>query len=122
MTEDATQPLAQFQRIAQVIRDRVTTGEYPVRSQLPSIASLADELGCSHMTIKQALATLGAEGVISTRRGVRAEVVGLPSTGPSPTVTERLSRVEAQVSELAHRLGALEDHGDKSTGHPRSAR
>ena len=52
--EEETRPRAQFQRVAQVIRERIGQGVYPVGSRLPPIAVLATELDSSHMTIKQA--------------------------------------------------------------------
>jgi DNA-binding GntR family transcriptional regulator len=107
---DDPRPLAQFQRVAQVIRERVVDGQYKVGSQLPSIAALAKEFGYSHMTIKQALAALASEGVVSSRRGVRAEVIAQPSATAPASIADRLTRVEQHVERLNRRVEALEDH------------
>lgn len=117
MTEEI-RPRAQFQRVAQVIRERIGQGVYPVGSQLPSIAALAVELESSHMTVKQALATLSSEGVVASRRGVPAEVVAAPSSEQPLSVAERLARVEGVISSLEERVSVLEDH----TSHPSGQR
>jgi GntR family transcriptional regulator len=114
--EEETRPRAQFQRVAQVIRERIGHGVYPVGSRLPPIAVLATELDSSHMTIKQALATLSSEGVIASRRGVPAEVVASPSTGKPLSVAERLARVEGIIGSLEERVSAIEGHASHPSG------
>ena len=112
---DDVRPLARFQLVAKVIRDRISGGAYPVGSRLPSIATLGSELDASHMTVKQALATLVDEGVIASRRGVPAEVVAIPTTGEPMSVAERLSRVESMIDALGQRVSAIEDHSSNSS-------
>ena len=55
---DDSRPLARFQQVAKVIRDKISDGSYPIGSRLPSIAALGADFRVSHMTVKQALATL----------------------------------------------------------------
>ena len=112
---DDVRPLARFQLVAKVIRDRISGGTYPVGSRLPSIAALGSELDASHMTVKQALATLVDEGVIASRRGVPAEVLAVPAAGTPLSVAERLTRVESVIDALEHRVSAIEDHGSNSS-------
>lgn len=115
--EEEIRPRAQFQRVAQVIRERIGGGIYPVGSRLPSIAVLAAELGSSHMTIKQALGTLSKEGVIASRRGVPAEVIATPSFEQPASVAERLAHVEGVVSSLEARVSAIEGHAPHPSRH-----
>jgi DNA-binding GntR family transcriptional regulator len=113
---DDTRPLARFQQVAMVIRDKISDGSYPVGSRLPSIAALGAELGVSHMTVRQALATLADEGVIASRRGVPAEVIAVPVQDDEPlSVAERLARVESALGLLDERVSAIEDHGSHPT-------
>jgi DNA-binding GntR family transcriptional regulator len=113
---DDARPLARFQQVANVIRDKISDGSYPVGSRLPSIAALGAELGVSHMTVKQALATLVDEGVIASRRGVPAEVVAVPAQQAEPlTLVQRLARVESRLGVLDQRVSAIESHGSHSS-------
>jgi GntR family transcriptional regulator len=113
--EEEVQPRAQFQRVASVIRERIAQGVYPVGSRLPSIGTLADDLESSHMTIKQALATLSSEGVIASRRGVPAEVIAEPILGQPASIAERLARVEGVINSLEKRVAAIEGHAHHSS-------
>lgn len=114
---DDGRPLARFQQVAKAIRDRVIDGSYPVGSRLPSITALGEELGVSHMTVKQALATLIDEGVVASRRGVPAEVLSVPSPDDEPlSLAERLVRVESALGLLDQRVSAIESHDSHPTG------
>lgn len=62
-------------RVSTVLRERIARGEWAVGMQLPSEAALCREFGMSRGPVRQALATLRAEGVVIGGRG-RAPVVG----------------------------------------------
>jgi GntR family transcriptional regulator len=52
-----------------ILRRRITDGEYPPNSRLPSESDLASEFDLSRGTIRGALAHLAAEGLIRRRHG-----------------------------------------------------
>lgn len=58
-----------YLRIHSNLRERITSGQWPVGSPLPSQRELADEFGVSIMTLRQALQLLTDEGLIETRHG-----------------------------------------------------
>src|ERR1700756_126770 len=58
-----------YLRIRSNLRDRITSGQWPPGSPLPSQRELADEFGVSVMTLRQALQLLADEGLIETRHG-----------------------------------------------------
>ena len=66
-------------RLADALRQRIATGELAVGQALPSEAALCREVGASRGPVRQALATLRAEGLIGGGRGrppvVRAQPV-----------------------------------------------
>ncbi|GAA3696602.1 GntR family transcriptional regulator [Arthrobacter ginkgonis] len=66
------------ERLSEEFRHRIATGAWPEGSQLPSEATLCGEFGTSRGTVRQALATLRNEGVVTGGRGrppmVRAAV------------------------------------------------
>jgi len=67
-------------RIADALRRAIRSGVYVRGSQLPSERELMEEFAASRGTVRQALATLRAEGVIASRKGARAVVLAEPRT------------------------------------------
>ncbi len=65
-------------RIAEAVRRSIRAGAYPPGSQLPSERELAEEFDVSRGTVRQALATLRAEGVVASRKGARGVVLSEP--------------------------------------------
>ncbi|MBM2811535.1 MAG: gntR [Chloroflexi bacterium] len=55
--------------IFRVIRDRIQAGEWLPGTRLPSNAELASTFGVARMTVRQALASLEADGLIQGRQG-----------------------------------------------------
>lgn len=70
--------VAQYQRLASVLRHRIAKGEYPLGAHLPSITQLADDLGVAVVTVRQAYELLSNEGLIRSQRGVGTVVAALP--------------------------------------------
>jgi GntR family transcriptional regulator len=60
---------ALHRQVANIVREAITSGEYPPGTQLPSEDALAKRHGVSRPTIRLALNTLRAEGLISVRMG-----------------------------------------------------
>jgi GntR family transcriptional regulator len=58
-----------YLRIHSSLRERITGGQWPPGSLLPSQRELAAEFGVSIMTVRQALQVLTDEGLIQTRHG-----------------------------------------------------
>jgi GntR family transcriptional regulator len=58
-----------YLRIHSNLRERITSGQWPPGSPLPSQRELADEFGVSIMTLRQALQLLTDEGLVETRHG-----------------------------------------------------
>ncbi|MBO8163586.1 MAG: GntR family transcriptional regulator [Brevibacillus sp.] len=58
-----------YQIIANEIRERILTGYYPSDQPIPDELSLAEQFGCSRMTMKKALEVLVLEGLLYRKRG-----------------------------------------------------
>lgn len=58
-----------YRRIADELAEQIKSGLLSVGSALPSEAELVARHGVSRATVREALAVLGAEGLISTRPG-----------------------------------------------------
>ncbi|MGW0435263.1 winged helix-turn-helix domain-containing protein [Micromonospora sp. NPDC003197] len=57
------------QRIAQDIRDRIASGEYPPGAKLPSLRELIEHYGVSAEPVRSALLILQAEGLVEGHQG-----------------------------------------------------
>lgn len=75
----AERGVAQYQRLASLLRHRIAKGEYPLGGQLPPITQLADDLGVAVVSIRQAYELLSREGLIRSQRGVGTHVAALPA-------------------------------------------
>lgn len=66
--------LPPYLRAAQVLRERIRSGEYAPGRRLPSEAELAADLGVAKGTLRKALALLREEGAIETYHGFGSRV------------------------------------------------
>jgi len=60
------------------LKDRITSGEFAEGSKLPSHIGLAEEFGVAPLTVRQVLARLEEEGMVSREQG-RGTFVRVPS-------------------------------------------
>ncbi|MBK9614209.1 MAG: PLP-dependent aminotransferase family protein [Uliginosibacterium sp.] len=58
-----------FRQIEQQLREQIEEGRYPPGARLPSTRQLAEELGVSRITVKNAYAELESDGLIGPREG-----------------------------------------------------
>ncbi|MFD5461588.1 FadR/GntR family transcriptional regulator [Kitasatospora sp. NPDC127059] len=86
-------PLAE--QAAALIEERIRAGEWPVGGKLPGEVALAKELGVGRSTIREALRTLAAAGMVHARQGS-----GVFVTSDRPTAGDWATRLRA--AELAH--------------------
>ncbi|MDG4834028.1 winged helix-turn-helix domain-containing protein [Solwaraspora sp. WMMD1047] len=112
-----------YRQMANLIRERIYSGEYPADAPLPSEATLSQEHGVGRDAVRQALALLRAEGLVTTERGERSRVraalnraaVELPPGGTAiarmPHDPERVDRdldEGVPVIEVRHPDGTTE--------------
>jgi GntR family transcriptional regulator len=64
------------EEIASTLRAAIDSGDWPVGSPLPPETELALEFAASRGTVRHALASLAADGLISSRQGARRIVLG----------------------------------------------
>ncbi|GII27745.1 GntR family transcriptional regulator [Planotetraspora mira] len=77
-----------YRRVAADLRDAIADGAYGSGGKLPAEAALAEHYGVSRGTIRQALALLRSNGLVTSRRGTRRVVLG---TAPVQSFSELLS-------------------------------
>src|SRR5687767_7729145 len=104
--------MAIYHDLAGQLRERITSGEWGVGTKLPSISELQDEYGIRSLnTVRAAQQCLAEEGLLETRQGVGAFVVGTESLtavdvhGELAQIRDRLTTVLAAMdSQKRHRL------------------
>ncbi|AGF73121.1 GntR family transcriptional regulator [Corynebacterium halotolerans] len=94
-----TRPLQQHEEIAAWLRDAIGTREFSPGDPLPSEAELCRRFNSSRGPVRQAMATLRSEGLISSGRGRRSTVL---ETTPTETFEATISATTA-----FQRLGAI---------------
>lgn len=95
-----------YQSVANQIRDMIESGEYPVGARLPGERDLAERLGVSRVTIREAEIALEAQGWISIRTGSGVYVQQRQDTAALPQVTAfdltaARAIIEAEAAALA---------------------
>ena len=73
MEYDPTQP--KWTQIAQVMRARIASGEYPVHHKISEVR-MEQEFGVARITIRKVTAALRDEGLIVTTPGMGSFVTG----------------------------------------------
>ena len=96
----AERGVAQYQRLASLLRHRIAKGEYPLGAQLPPITQLADDLGVAVVTVRQAYELLSSEGLIRSQRGVGTHVAALPAARGRPRAGDQRSVRRAAGARL----------------------
>jgi GntR family transcriptional regulator len=103
------------QQVADVLRAEIASGALEPGDKLQSIRNLAQRFRVAPMTAQAAVEILRNEGLVYTSPGrgtfVRRRVWEQMSE-PSPEfqeVTEHLNQLDAQMREMADRVGKLEE-------------
>lgn len=76
ITVDADSPVPPFAQVREQIRDQVTSGELAPGTKLPTVRSMAEDLGLAANTVARAYRELEALGIIETRGRAGSVVSG----------------------------------------------
>lgn len=90
-------PRGLFRQVADVIRTRIDTDDYPRGCLLPQAEQLGGELNVQPSVVRHALRVLAAEGLVQSTRGVGTEVTKLPPI--SREVPYRYSRAAREQAD-----------------------
>jgi GntR family transcriptional regulator len=63
---DPTARLPPYRQLAQIITERITSGQYPRESRLPSESEFMDEFELGRSTVRRAMAYLREQGIVET--------------------------------------------------------
>ena len=87
-----------YQQIADQIRDLIDRGGFEAGTRLPPERDLAQQLGVSRPSLREALIALDVEGRVEVRSGSGVYVSELKS-GPVPTRTAAMGESPSQLME-----------------------
>jgi DNA-binding GntR family transcriptional regulator len=90
--------VAKYIDIAENLRVRISSGEFPVGARLPSLLELMESYGAAQHTMRHALELLKDDGVLSISQGVPTYVVKLPDMGKA-TALEKLEQAQRLIDE-----------------------
>ena len=114
--------------IAERIVAAIKSGEFPVGTRLPSESELAEKVGVSRPSVREALSALQAVGLIESRSGSGNYVLKMPSSGEELAaphlieneagcleVMEARSCLEPPIAALVARKASKESVSDLKT-------
>jgi GntR family transcriptional regulator len=97
-------PIPLYYQLEQDLRDRIRTGQFPGGAPLPTEQRLCESYGVSRITVRRALDSLLASGLIARRQGVGTFVNGPEETVKSLKLIGSLEDITAQSADLAYRV------------------
>ena len=117
MPLEIIEPRRLYRQVADQLRQLIADGEYPVGSRLPAERELAEKLGVSRPTVREALIALEVEGRLRIRVGSGIYVTdyvpaAMPVSQPiegSFEILRARAFVESAVAEEAARLASPAD-------------
>jgi GntR family transcriptional regulator len=101
-------PLPLYYQLEQDLRDRIRTGQFPGGAAMPTEQRLCESYGVSRITVRRALDSLLASGLIARRQGVGTFVNGPGETVKSLKLIGSLDDLTAFSGELSHKILAKE--------------
>lgn len=108
MTLVRREPLAD--QAAEVLLERIRSGEWPLGAKLPGETTLAPQLGVGRSTVREAIRQLAGRGILATRQGAGVFVVALDAPedwtrtvarADVRTVIEARIAIEVEAAALA---------------------
>jgi GntR family transcriptional regulator, transcriptional repressor for pyruvate dehydrogenase complex len=93
-------PTAVYEQVAARLRQRIRLGLLPVGERLPPERLLAEQLGVSRVTLRDALGILQGEGLIDRRRGAGGGAVIVALHGSPAEVRAELRRQTATFDRI----------------------
>ncbi|MGW4667621.1 GntR family transcriptional regulator [Streptosporangium sandarakinum] len=99
---DRDGPIPVYKQIAEMIRERITTGDITPGEAMPSEAELESEYGIARTTARRVARELREQGLVYTVQG-EGTFVGEPDVPRAPRKTPRYQRIAEEVAERIRR-------------------
>ena len=93
------------ERVVSALRTQVLSGEFPVGHKLPTETQMTEAFGVSRTVIREAIATLAADGLVEPRQGAGVFVLERPTQAFSSLTLEIGNKISHALNVLEVRLG-----------------
>jgi GntR family transcriptional regulator len=90
----AASAVPRYLQIADLMRQRISRGQWPKGEKLPSLEALVAEFGVARVTVRQAVDLLARDGLVSPQQGRGTFVTAQPTRG-------QWLKVQTSLDELA---------------------
>jgi GntR family transcriptional regulator len=102
---DGQSGISRYVQLASVLRRRIAAGEWRIGQRLPTVHQLAADFGLAKITVRQALAVLAREQLITVQRARGSYVCGEPS---KPNAELRAAISDVHVGSSVFEIHLLE--------------
>jgi GntR family transcriptional regulator len=102
---DGQSGMSRYVQLASVLRRRIAVGEWRIGQRLPTVHQLAADFGLAKITVRQALAVLAREQLVTVQRARGTYVCGEPS---KPNAELRAAISDVHVGSSAFKIHLLE--------------
>lgn len=92
------------QRVAASLREKIAAGEFKPGQKLPTEGQLTEAFGVSRTVVREAIATLAADGLVEARQGAGVFVRDTPAKAFS-AMSGEISKVSQAINVLEVRMG-----------------
>lgn len=107
--QDAAKRL--YQKVANVLKEGIVSGQYPIGDRLPAERLLAESMQVSRTVVREAIIMLEVEGLVDVQKGSGIHVIGRESKLDAPIVEpESNSLLTAGPFELLQARQLLESN------------
>jgi DNA-binding FadR family transcriptional regulator len=93
------------ERVVSALRAQVLSGEFPVGQKLPTETQMTEAFGVSRTVIREAIATLAADGLVEPRQGAGVFVLDRPASGQAAFNIEIGNKISHALNVLEVRMG-----------------
>lgn len=97
-----------YLQLAGLFRNKIVTGQWPVGSSIPTVEQLEALHSASRTTVRMALASLVAQGLLKTRKRGGTQVIAAPQRPPSFLLPSRWKDLVVFHSNTGYRTLASE--------------
>jgi DNA-binding GntR family transcriptional regulator len=103
----------EYRRLMDLIRSRITAGEYPLGKPIPSTTELKELTGMSIPVVRRAVGQLESDGILEGHPGKGVYVRAMPADADSErmdarTLSKHVTALQEQVRELTDRAASAQ--------------
>ncbi len=99
-----------YEQVAAQLENMILSGQYKVKSRLPSERALAEQFGVNRLVIREALRTLETKRLIQTRSGEGTFVISATAPPDIPNILARLFAEDQLSLEVLDELLMIRRH------------